>query len=84
MDDLSRSGKADIYSEELMGHNLDQTGQHYMIDKSLISFIVKHADIKPSDIVLEIGYGKGALTKELVKKCRDIRTLCSANECCIN
>jgi len=52
--------------------NLDQTGQHYMIDKDLVQFIVKSADLKPSDIVLEIGYGKGALTKELVKKCRVI------------
>ena len=49
--------------------NLDQTGQHYMIDKRIIRFIIKSADIKKTDIVLEIGYGKGALTSELVKKC---------------
>jgi 16S rRNA (adenine1518-N6/adenine1519-N6)-dimethyltransferase len=43
-----------------------------MIDKSLIQFIIKNADLKPSDVVLEIGYGKGALTKELSKKCKVI------------
>lgn len=52
--------------------NLDQTGQHYMIDKDIVQFIVKSVDLEPSDIVLEIGYGKGALTKGLVKKCRVI------------
>jgi 16S rRNA (adenine1518-N6/adenine1519-N6)-dimethyltransferase len=57
---------------EDFSRNLDRTGQHYMIDKRLIEFIVKSADLRPSDVVLEIGYGKGALTKELSKKCRVI------------
>jgi len=52
--------------------NLDQTGQHYMIDKSLIKFIVDSANLKKTDIVLEVGYGKGALTRELVKHCKVI------------
>jgi len=52
--------------------NLDQTGQHYMIDKVLIKFIVNIADLENEDVVLEIGYGKGALTRELVKKCKII------------
>lgn len=50
-------------------HNLDQTGQHYMIDKKLIRFIAKNSELTNKDIVLEIGYGKGALTKELAKHC---------------
>jgi 16S rRNA (adenine1518-N6/adenine1519-N6)-dimethyltransferase len=58
--------------DESYSRNLDQTGQHYMIDKDIIRFIVKSADLKSSDIVLEIGYGKGALTKELVKHCKVI------------
>jgi len=56
----SRSDSAD--------HNLDQTGQHYMIDKKLVRFIVDSAVLKADDVVLEIGYGHGALTKELIKK----------------
>jgi 16S rRNA A1518/A1519 N6-dimethyltransferase RsmA/KsgA/DIM1 with predicted DNA glycosylase/AP lyase activity len=52
--------------------NLDQSGKHYMIDKKLIDFIVNNAGLKSSDIVLEIGYGKGALTKELAKRCKVI------------
>ncbi len=52
--------------------NLDQTGQHYMIDKSLIAFIIENSELVKEDVVLEIGYGKGALTRELAKKCKVI------------
>jgi 16S rRNA (adenine1518-N6/adenine1519-N6)-dimethyltransferase len=52
--------------------NLDQSGQHYMIDKKLVQFIVDAAGLKKTDVVLEVGYGKGVLTKELAKKCRVI------------
>jgi 16S rRNA (adenine1518-N6/adenine1519-N6)-dimethyltransferase len=46
--------------------NLDQTGRHYMIDKTVIDYIVKISELKETDVVLEIGCGKGALTKELI------------------
>lgn len=52
--------------------NLDQFGQHYMIDKKLIKYIVDEAMLLPGDIVLEIGSGHGELTKELAKKCKVI------------
>ena len=52
--------------------NLDQTGQHYMIDKKLIKFIVDEAMLEKDDVVLEIGYGHGELTREIVKKCNVI------------
>jgi 16S rRNA (adenine1518-N6/adenine1519-N6)-dimethyltransferase len=58
--------------DESFARNLDQTGQHYMIDSTLIKFIVNSAELEKDDIVLEIGYGKGALTKELSKKCKVI------------
>ncbi len=58
--------------DESGARNLDQTGQHYMIDKTLIEFIVSCADLDKNDVVLEIGYGKGALTKYLAKKCKVI------------
>lgn len=46
--------------------------QHFMIDKGLVKRIVGYANLKKEDIVLEIGVGKGILTKELVKKCKVI------------
>jgi len=41
-------------------------GQHYLIDHDAIHRIVGFAKIKASDRVLEIGTGRGALTRELV------------------
>ncbi len=52
------------------GYNLDQSGQHYMIDKKLIKYIVDEAMLLPDDVVLEIGCGHGELTKEIAKKCK--------------
>jgi 16S rRNA (adenine1518-N6/adenine1519-N6)-dimethyltransferase len=40
-------------------------GQHYLVDPEVIRRIVELARIRPSDRVLEIGTGKGALTREL-------------------
>jgi 16S rRNA (adenine1518-N6/adenine1519-N6)-dimethyltransferase len=40
-------------------------GQHYLVDREVIHRIIGLARIKPSDRVLEIGTGRGALTKEL-------------------
>jgi 16S rRNA (adenine1518-N6/adenine1519-N6)-dimethyltransferase len=60
------------FNDESFARNLDQTGQHYMIDSTLVKFIVNSAELETDDIVLEIGYGKGALTRELSRKCKVI------------
>lgn len=41
-------------------------GQHYLADPLVVRRMLALADIGPSDRVLEIGTGRGALTKELV------------------
>jgi 16S rRNA (adenine1518-N6/adenine1519-N6)-dimethyltransferase len=46
--------------------NLDRIGRHYMIDDKIIALIVKSSELKETDVVLEIGCGRGALTKELI------------------
>jgi 16S rRNA (adenine1518-N6/adenine1519-N6)-dimethyltransferase len=43
-------------------------GQHYLVDQDVIQRIVEFAGIQPSDRVVEIGTGKGALTRELAGK----------------
>jgi 16S rRNA (adenine1518-N6/adenine1519-N6)-dimethyltransferase len=59
-----------MMDDEISGHrNLDATGQHYIIDKALIRFIVDEAALSKTDKVLEIGPGHGELTRELVKRC---------------
>jgi 16S rRNA (adenine1518-N6/adenine1519-N6)-dimethyltransferase len=40
-------------------------GQHYLVDQEVIRRVVSLAGIGPADRVLEIGTGRGALTKEL-------------------
>ncbi len=41
-------------------------GQHYLLDAEVVHRMVSLAGIAPPDRVLEIGTGKGALTRELV------------------
>jgi 16S rRNA A1518/A1519 N6-dimethyltransferase RsmA/KsgA/DIM1 with predicted DNA glycosylase/AP lyase activity len=40
-------------------------GQHYLTDPDVVRAILRFAQIKPSEDVLEIGTGRGALTREL-------------------
>ncbi|GAI30694.1 unnamed protein product, partial [marine sediment metagenome] len=39
-------------------------GQNFLVSKIVLKKIVKATDLKPSDIVLEVGPGLGTLTKE--------------------
>jgi 16S rRNA (adenine1518-N6/adenine1519-N6)-dimethyltransferase len=47
-------------------------GQNFLIDKSVLRRIIESADLKKSDIVLEIGPGIGTLTFELAKKVKKV------------
>jgi len=47
-------------------------GQNFLIDKSIIRKLINAADLKPQDIVLEIGPGLGVLTEELAKKAKKV------------
>ncbi len=47
-------------------------GQNFLINGRIADWIVERADIKSEDIILEIGSGKGILTKRLLKKARVI------------
>jgi len=70
----------DFYSAkkiaELLQQNeavpLKRLGQNFLIDKNILQQVIKNADIKESDIILEIGPGIGALTIELAKKAKKI------------
>ena len=43
-------------------------GQNFLVDKFALFKVISASDLKPQDIVLEIGPGTGVLTKELAKK----------------
>jgi 16S rRNA (adenine1518-N6/adenine1519-N6)-dimethyltransferase len=42
-------------------------GQHFLVSEEISRKIIKAAEIKPSDLVIEIGPGQGALTKWLIE-----------------
>ncbi len=43
-------------------------GQNFLVDGKVISEIINHVNPDSSDIFLEIGPGKGAITRELISK----------------
>ena len=43
-------------------------GQHFLVDGEVLKHITSAAELKPADIVLEIGPGLGILTRELASK----------------
>jgi 16S rRNA (adenine1518-N6/adenine1519-N6)-dimethyltransferase len=47
---------------------LKALGQNFLVDNNIIDKIIRSADIKPEDCVLEIGPGRGALTEYLARK----------------
>ncbi|WP_048057920.1 16S rRNA (adenine(1518)-N(6)/adenine(1519)-N(6))-dimethyltransferase RsmA [Methanothermococcus okinawensis] len=47
-------------------------GQCFLKDKNIVKKAVNAADINKNDIVLEIGLGKGILTKELAKNAKKV------------
>jgi len=47
-------------------------GQNFLINKRILEEIVQVADLKSSDVVLEIGAGLGNLTKRLAKKVKKV------------
>ncbi len=49
-------------------HPNKKLGQHFLIDLNLMRFLVRVADIRPDDIVLEVGCGTGSLTEALAKR----------------
>jgi len=51
---------------------LRRRGQNFLINPKIIKQIIDVADINREDVVLEIGPGLGALTKEIANKCKKI------------
>jgi 16S rRNA (adenine1518-N6/adenine1519-N6)-dimethyltransferase len=50
-------------------------GQNFLHDESVISRIVDSIDPQPADHIVEIGPGKGALTRRLLGKCGRLDTI---------
>lgn len=47
-------------------------GQNFLRDEKILARIIKAADLKSDDLVVEVGPGTGVLTKELVRKAKKV------------
>ena len=47
-------------------------GQNFLIDGEVIRDIIEYADIKPDDVIVEIGPGVGFVTEQLVKYAKKV------------
>ncbi len=50
----------------------DYLGQNFLVDKAALHAIVAAADLKSTDVVLEVGPGLGVLTSELIKYAKQV------------
>lgn len=51
---------------------LKKFGQNFLISQNVLNKIIETADIKPTDKIIEVGPGLGALTLELAKKANKV------------
>ena len=49
-----------------------QYSQHFLINRQLVAHLVRQASLGPNDTVVEIGPGRGIITRELLKVCHTV------------
>jgi 16S rRNA (adenine1518-N6/adenine1519-N6)-dimethyltransferase len=52
-----------------------ELGQHFLVDENILGVIGRLADLRPDDVVLEIGPGLGVLTAYLADRTRRVRAV---------
>ncbi len=65
---------SDSYSQAFMKNKKASLGQNFLRDKQTINKFIEFCQIDSKDIILEIGPGKGALTKLITNKAK--RVIC--------
>jgi len=63
-------------SQDYQKHNIFQMnksyGQHILANPLIVNSLVEKADVKPSDVVLEVGPGTGNLTMKILDVARKV------------
>lgn len=70
--DLTSAEKIKALARQYKIHPSTLLGQHFLVDEQVLCSMVKTADIRPEDVVLEIGPGFGALTRELLSRAKKV------------
>ena len=50
-------------------------GQHFLVDENILGVIGRLAALAPEDVVLEIGPGRGVLTRYLASRVRHVHAV---------
>jgi 16S rRNA (adenine1518-N6/adenine1519-N6)-dimethyltransferase len=50
-------------------------GQHFLVDENILGVIGRLAELRPDDVVLEIGPGEGVLTRYLAERVRQVHAV---------
>jgi 16S rRNA (adenine1518-N6/adenine1519-N6)-dimethyltransferase len=50
-------------------------GQHFLVDENILGVAARLADLRPEDVVLEVGAGLGVLTAYLAERVRHVHTV---------
>jgi 16S rRNA (adenine1518-N6/adenine1519-N6)-dimethyltransferase len=50
-------------------------GQHFLVDRNILDVIGRLADLRPDDVVLEIGPGQGVLTRYLAERVAHVHAI---------
>ncbi|MEO8836935.1 MAG: 16S rRNA (adenine(1518)-N(6)/adenine(1519)-N(6))-dimethyltransferase RsmA [Caldimonas sp.] len=58
-----------------MPHARKRFGQHFLVDRSVIDRIVDAIDPRPGEALVEIGPGRGALTRPLLARCERLTVI---------
>jgi 16S rRNA (adenine1518-N6/adenine1519-N6)-dimethyltransferase len=60
---------------EQVGFTIDaKRGQNFLVDLNLLDLLERSADVRPDDVVMEVGTGTGALTERLAGSARHVVT----------
>lgn len=65
---IARLKKEDLWAKKGLGQN-------FLVNKEALDTIVRAADIKPTDRIIEIGPGMGILTNELIQRALEVMAI---------
>ena len=52
-----------------------ELGQNFLVDRNILDVIERLAELRPDDVVLEVGGGPGVLSERLAARSRDVHVV---------